>query len=200
MNQITLYASPGSCSKVSLILLEEAQVDFTLKLVRLNNGEHKQAAFRRINPKSKVPALVVDGVTITENPAIISYLAFLFPEANLLPFADSKAQELQQLSDLCFCSATLHPMVTRICKPEFFVEAQSIPSVKQKASEAMDESFSLIEAQLTCGPWWYGDSWSAIDAYIYWVFGKVKGCDYHINRFPRFMNHEKKMKQRAAVQ
>lgn len=202
MNQITLYAFPGSCSKVSLILLEEAQVDFTLELVRLNSGEHKQPAFRRINPKSKVPALVVDGVTITENPAIISYLAFLFPEANLLPFAGSKTQELQQLSDLCFCSATLHPLVTRIYKPEFFVEAKSIPSVRQKASKALDESFSLVETHLSSGSgqWWYGDNWSAIDAYIYWVFGRVKSCDYDINRFPRFVNHEKKMKQRAAVQ
>lgn len=200
MNKITLYAFPGSCSKVSLILLEEANADFTLELVQLMKGEHKQAAYRKINPKSKVPTMVVDGVTITENPAIISYLAYLFPEAKLLPTTESKVQQIQYLSDLCFCSATLHPMVTRICKPEFFVEAQSIPSVKHKASEAMDESFNLIEEHLSRCPWWYGDNWSAMDAYIHWVFTRVETCKYDVHRFPNFVDHSNRMKLRPTVQ
>ncbi|GAB1268294.1 glutathione S-transferase family protein [Aurantivibrio infirmus] len=200
MSKIALYAFPGSCSKVSLILLEEAQSDFSLKLVRLDKGEHKKLNFRKINAKCKVPVLVVDGVKLTENPAIITYISYLFPEANLLPLADSKVEELAQLSDLCFCSATLHPMVTRICKPEFFVERKSIFSVKQKASEAMDEGFSLIEEHLVDGPWWYGESWSAMDAYIYWVFTRVQSCGFDVNRFPRFIDHANRMKQRPAVQ
>ena len=36
-------------------------------------------------PKSLLPALAVDGMVLTENVAILTYLAKRFPEAQLLP-------------------------------------------------------------------------------------------------------------------
>ena len=38
-----------------------------------------------INPRGRVPALAVDGKVVTENTAILTWIATAFPEAGLLP-------------------------------------------------------------------------------------------------------------------
>ena len=102
-----LYFSNGSCSLASHIALEEAGAAFTAERVNLREGEQKQPAYLAVNPKAKVPALVVDAGVITENPAILSYVADTHPQAQLLApvgeFARAKAQEW-----LAWCASTVH--------------------------------------------------------------------------------------------
>ena len=80
-------------------------------------GEHKAPEFKSRNPKGKVPALEIDGTVLTENVAILWYLHQRHPEARLLPATSTPLEDARNLADLCFCSATLHPLVTRIRMP-----------------------------------------------------------------------------------
>jgi glutathione S-transferase len=196
----TLWMAPYTCARVTAIALEEAGVDFETRLVRFMRGEHKSPAFKARNPKGKVPALEIDGEVLTENVAILTYLAERFPEAALLPIIVSPLQRAKVLADLCFCSSTLHPLVTRIRMPMFFAGADNALAVKQTAEAAMDEYFQLVENRLAAGPWWYGDEWSAMDGYLYWVFWRVEGAGYDVSRFARFTAHARAMEQRPAVQ
>jgi glutathione S-transferase len=196
----TLWMAPYTCARVTAIALEEAGVDFETRLVRFMRGEHKSPAFKARNPKGKVPALEIDGEVLTENVAILTYLAERFPDAALLPSMASPLQRARVLADLCFCSSTLHPLVTRIRMPMFFAGAENALVVKQTAEAAMDEYFQLVEDRLAAGPWWYGDAWSAMDGYLYWVFWRVEGAGYDVSRFPRFTAHARAMEQRPAVQ
>ena len=102
-----LYFSNGSCSLASHIALEEAGATFAAERVNLREGEQKKPAYLAVNPKAKVPALVVDEGAITENPAIMSYVADTHPAAKLLApageFARAKAQEW-----LAWCASTVH--------------------------------------------------------------------------------------------
>ncbi|GAB3113873.1 glutathione S-transferase family protein [Aestuariicella hydrocarbonica] len=200
MSNIELYGSPGSCSKVAMILLEQAGADYTLHTVHLGSGAHKTKEYKSLNPKGKVPALVVDGITLTENPVIISYIVSQFPKANLMPAVKTELEKLQQWSDLCFCSSNLHPVVTRIAKPEFFADQACLDSVKQKGIEAMDAGFSLIEDRLGENDWWYGNTWSAMDVYIYWVYTRVQRCDFDFSRYPQYVNLAQRMEEIPAVQ
>src|SRR5258708_19866026 len=76
-----LYYSPGACSLASNIVLHEAGlaasfVKVDLKSKRTEYGED----FRAINPKGYVPALMLDdGQLLTENVALLQYLARLPP-------------------------------------------------------------------------------------------------------------------------
>ena len=72
------------------IVLEEIGTPYQRQLVNLARGEHKSDAYLKINPHGKVPALAVDDTVLTENVAILTYLARRFPEAHLLPEAQSK--------------------------------------------------------------------------------------------------------------
>jgi glutathione S-transferase len=192
--------APYTCARVTAIALEEAGVEFETKLVRFMRGEHKSAEFKAHNPKGKVPALEIDGAVLTENVAILTYLAARFPDAGLLPSMDSPLEGAEVLADLCFCSSTLHPLVTRIRMPMFFAGADNALVVKQTAEAAMDEYFQLVEDRLSVGPRWYGETWSAMDAYLYWVFWRVEGAGYDVSRFSRFAAHARAMEQRPAVQ
>ena len=80
----TLYFSPGSCSMASHILLEECGAEYKTELVALAKGEQRTEEYRRINPEGKVPALAVDCKVITQNVAILPYIANQFPDATIL--------------------------------------------------------------------------------------------------------------------
>ncbi len=59
---MTLYYCPGLCSLGSHITLEEAGAEYTAKPVMVFKGEHQSAdAYRKVNPRGKVPALAIDG-------------------------------------------------------------------------------------------------------------------------------------------
>jgi glutathione S-transferase len=200
MADILLYIAPGSCSRVPLIALIEAGADFETSIVRFMKGEHKSPAYKQVNPKGKVPALVIDGEALTENVAILSFLNERFPAAGLLPFAPTPMDTARQTADLCFCSATLHPIVTRIRMPQFFAAPEAAKAVWGKACEAMQEFFQLIEDRLADRAWWYGDGWSVMDAYLNWVFWRVEGADFPVGDYPRFADHSRRMAARPAFQ
>ena len=200
MSDIKLYMAPGTCARVPCIALEEANVDFETVVVRFMKGEHKSPDYKKINPKGKVPALVVDGEALTENVAILSYLNRKFPSAGLLPSPSNELDALRQLADLCFCSATLHPIVTRIRMPQFFAEESAVRSVYDKGCAAMNEYFGLINDRLADRPWWYGDNWSVVDAYLYWIYWRCAGADYDISPFGNYSAHAERIEQRPATQ
>jgi len=200
MTTIKLHMAPGTCARVSAIALEEAGVDFETPLIRFMKGQHKSPEYKKINPKGKVPALEIDGEALTENVAIISYLNERFPEAKLMPEASDALAKARQLADLSFCSATLHPIVTRIRMPTFFADGDAAKNVWEKGCEAMHEYFRLIDERLSEQSWWYGENWSVMDAYLYWIFWRVEGADYPVDDYPNFKAHKSRMEQRAAVQ
>ncbi len=198
MADYLLYMAPGSCSRVPLISLIECGADFDTALVRFMKGEHKSPAYRQLNPKGKVPALVAHGEVLTENVAILTFLAGRFP--GLLPITHRPMDVARQIADLCYCSATLHPIVTRIRIPQFFAGPEALRDVWEKACIAMREPAQLIEERLADGPWWYGDAWSVMDAYLSWVFWRIEGADFPVSDFPRFADHQRRMNARPAVQ
>ncbi|MBO9602780.1 MAG: glutathione S-transferase family protein [Novosphingobium sp.] len=195
-----LYMAPYTCARVTAIALEEAGIEFETSLVRFMKGEHKSPEFKRSNPKGKVPALEIDGDLLTENVAILTYLDERFPEAGLMPEAASPGQRARNTADLCFCSSTLHPLVTRIRMPMFFAGPDNAVAVKRTAELAMDEYFQLVEDRLADKPWWYGADWSAMDGYLYWIFWRVEGAGYDVSRFPRFLSHARENERRPAVE
>lgn len=199
MPDITLYIAPGSCSRVPLIALNAVGVPFEWSVVRFMTGEHKSTGFKQINPKGKVPAVVIDGAALTENVAILTHLNALFPEAGLLPPTATPIDAARQIADLSFCSTTLHPLVTRIRMSHMFAGPEYARVVHDLGTEAMREFFALVEARLGDGDYWYGDAWSVMDAYLHWVFWRVEGAGFAVAEYPAFTAHNDRMLARPAV-
>ena len=199
MTDIKLYMAPGTCARVPSILLEEIGVDFETRVIRFMQGEHKSPDYKKLNPKGKVPTLLIGGEALTENVAIITYLNERFPNTEIMPPASEPLSRARQLADLSFCSATLHPIVTRIRMPQLFATEEAARSVWEKGCQTMNEFFNLINQRLDNSPWWYGANWSAMDAYLYWVYSRVESADYPVDSYTNYKDHQTRMKLRSSV-
>src|SRR5262245_30980523 len=82
---LTLFYAPFTCATVPYIELTEAGAEFAVELINFKRGDHVRPQFLRLNPKHRVPVLVIDGEPITENVAIQLWIARQFPNARLLP-------------------------------------------------------------------------------------------------------------------
>src|SRR5215813_9803629 len=91
--EIALYYAPITCALAPYITLTEAGATFEVRPLNFRKGQHTSPQYLKINPKHKVPMLVVDGKFLTESIAIQTWIARTFPQAKLLP-ADPW-QELQ---------------------------------------------------------------------------------------------------------
>ena len=72
---LKLFHSVGSCSLASLIALAEAGVEYELVRMSTARGDQRKPEYLAVNPKGRVPALATDQGIITENPAILAYVA-----------------------------------------------------------------------------------------------------------------------------
>jgi glutathione S-transferase len=197
--ELTLYFAPDTCARVSLTALEEIGCPYALEVVAFMKGQHRSPQYLALNHSGKVPTLIIDGQPLAENVAILSWLADRYPEANLLPRARG-LDRFRQLSDLAFCAAGLHPLVTRLRIPNFFCD---LPDARQRvfdmAESAMKLNFATIDERLKRSTWWYGEQWSVVDAYINWVWFRVTGTAFDAAPYTNYARHNQDMNKRPAV-
>lgn len=198
---LTLCFAPGSCARVPLIALEEIGEPFETRLVAFMKGEHRSPEYLAINPTGKVPALIVENGVLTQNTAILGYLANRFPQAHLLPLVADPLAQARQLAQLVWFSADLHPLVTRIRMPQFACDLPEAPArVREMASVAMTAQLAPVEQALTGNQWFLGDQWSVLDAYLFWVWFRITGAGFDTALFPAIARHSTRMAERPAVQ
>ncbi len=85
---LDFYFAPHTCALAAHIALEDAGADYSLRRVDFNKAEQRQPAYLAVNPKGRVPALVTERGVLTETPAILAYVAEVFPAAQLAPRDD----------------------------------------------------------------------------------------------------------------
>ena len=202
MPDLKLFVAPATCARVATIALEEIGVPFETELVRTSINQQKSPEYLKINPRGKVPALLIDGKPLTENVAILSWLNETFPEARLLPEPRDAMDRFIHMGDISFFSATVHPFVTRIAMPVKFIDdgPLSFEIVRPNGIAGLKPLMSMIDARLSDGPWWYGDTWSIVDAYLFWAWWRVTGTGFPADEFPNIQAHEAAMMERPAVQ
>jgi glutathione S-transferase len=198
--KLALYFAPGTCSRVPMIALEETGHAFETHLVKFLKGEHRSPDYLALNPAGKVPILLADGQPLSQNVAILSFLARSFPGAGLLPFTGDPLGDARLISQLSFFSADLHPIVTRIRLPQFFCDLTGGPErVREMADIAMTMQLGPLDARLGTQSWLLGADWSVLDAYLYWVWFRITGAGFPGEKFPNIMAHAKRMEERPAV-
>jgi glutathione S-transferase len=90
MTPYQLYYAPGACSLTAHAALEwlaaQGLAGYTAHKLILGQGDQRRAEYLAINPRGKVPALMLaDGTVLTETLAILRYLHAQHPQAGLLP-------------------------------------------------------------------------------------------------------------------
>jgi glutathione S-transferase len=169
--QLILYYAPNACSLVPYVTLTEAGAQFEVRPLNFGKRQHFALDYLKINPKHKVPTLIIDGEVLTENVAIQTWIARQFPTAKLLP-ADSM-QELQAISLLAWCASGIHPFLSRINSPPRVCDLPgSEESVRRLAMQQLFENYQIAEDNLS-GREWFFDHFTAVDAHFFWCFART---------------------------
>jgi len=196
-----LYVAPKSCARVATIALEEIGVPFDTELVRLAKKQQKSPEYLALNPKGKVPVIIIDGTPMTENVAILNWLHDTYPESNLLPKTNDSFERYRQVGDISFVSGTVHPFVTRIAMPMKFAKTDdAIQQVKATAIAEVRPYAKLIDDRYAQGTWWYGDQWSIVDAYIFWAWTRMVGEGFPEEEYTHVVDLCQRIQERPAVQ
>jgi glutathione S-transferase len=199
MPQLSLYFAPGACSLASHIALEETGVAFEPKPISLRKGQQMTPEYLALNPKGKVPMLLVDGKPLTENIAIITYLAKIYPAAKLLPAGDL-LREAEAASLLSFCTAGIHPVLSRFFGPQRFCDLpDSAPNVVALATAANAKNFAIIDKMLEGKQYMLGD-YSAIDGYLLVFWRWATNLKIDTSAFKNYAALAERVMARPAVQ
>ncbi len=196
--EILLYYAPITCALAPYITLTEAGAKFEVRPLNMRKDQHKSAEYLKINPKHKVPLLVVDGKVLSESTAIQIWIARTFPQAGLLP-ADPW-QELKAISLLSWCSSGIHPFLARINSPPRVCDVPGADeSVRRLAASQLFENYKIAD-DLLAGREYFFDHFTAADAHFFWTFRRGALFDLDLSRFPNCMAHFGRMKTRPSVQ
>jgi glutathione S-transferase len=162
---IKLYYAPGACSFASHIALEEVGVPYETQKMDLAAGDQRSDWYLKINPRGRVPALVVDGQVLTENVGILTYLGGGYPQANIWP--KKTWDQAKLVSTMAWLSNTVHPAYGHIVRPARYADDEpSRESIKKKGRESFEGYLKEIDELLEGQKWAIANQYTVADGYL----------------------------------
>jgi glutathione S-transferase len=188
-----LYFAPLACSMATRIALYEAGADARFievdtKAKRVVDG----GDYLAINPLGYVPALRTDdGEVLTENAAILQYVASRFPAANLAPGDGIARARLQGC--LSFVGTELHkglfiPLLDRKAPQE----------AKAYAREKYRPRLDYLNDYLT-GREFLLNQFSVADAYLTVVLNWSRATSIDFEEWPALKDYFSRMRRRPSI-
>jgi glutathione S-transferase len=160
LGMLTLYHAPQSRSSRILWLLEELGAEYELVITDIPRQDGSGAADpRNPHPDQKVPALVHDGVLITESIAIVQYLADLYSKAGLAPAIGDPLRG-PYLTWLAYYAGVVEPVIT------FHFAGLGEHPLLQRTFRDGAAVARRVGAALEANPYLLGDRFSAADLVI----------------------------------
>lgn len=196
-----LFYSPGACSLVAHIALEEAGASFEAVRVAIADGAHERSDYLAVNPRGLLPALEVDGRIYTETIAILTWIGRRFPAAGLVPRDDDEAL-VRFYERLAYFASSVHAAgfgrVFRAARPGPWPPPDAATRAFDR--ERLTANFLEIEAMLGSGDWLFGERYTAADAYPLTFLRWARRQDFDVAPYPRWRAHARQMVERPAVQ
>lgn len=191
-----LYFAPLACSLASRICLYEAgpeaahvryvQVDTHAK--RFDGGRD----FLAVNPMGQVPVLRTDeGELLTENAAVLQFLADRFPSARLAPQGALAGARLREW--IGFIGTELH-------KAAFvpLLQAAAPPTVKDWAREQLPLRMAVLEKRLA-GREHLLEAFSVADAYLVTVLNWSAATGVALAQWPSVQAYYARQHERPSI-
>jgi glutathione S-transferase len=187
-----LYYLPAACSLAPNIALREAGLKF--ELVKVDRRSKKAADgldFNEVNPKGYVPALTLDnGEVLTENVAVLQYVADRNPAAKLAP--PSGTMERYRLMEwLSFINSEVHKGFT----PLFREDASE--DVKLYTRKNLQGRLDYLERILGGRTFLMGEQFTIADAYLFAVASW--GRHVKVDLAPALQRYVERVGQRPHV-
>jgi glutathione S-transferase len=190
-----LYHSPGACSQAPHIALREAGLPFELVKVDLRAKKLEDGSdYREINPKGAVPALALDdGSVLTENAAVLQYIADQAPESGLMP-PFGTLERYRLLEWLNYIATELHKGFGPLFNPA------TTPDGREAAIGLLCAKFSYVEERLGGRDYLTGDTFTIADAYLFVILRWTRIHHIELARWPGLSEFVERVAERPAVE
>jgi glutathione S-transferase len=191
---MNLYFAPLACSLATRIALYEAgasahftQVDLKTHRV-LSTGQN----FGEITRMAQVPTLAIDEQTVlTENTAVLQFIASQFPEARLAPTAGVQHARMQQW--LGFIGTELHKAIFVT-----LLDAQASDEVKEYSRAKIPLRFGVLEEHFSKHEFVL-DSFSIVDAYLTTILNWCAATGVDLKQWPATHAYHQRMLLRPSI-
>lgn len=196
---LIFYYSKGSSALAAHILLEEVGADYEAQHVALAKQEHMEPGYLAVNPKGRIPALETTDGFLSENPAILTYIAQTHPEAGMLPDTPYEAARVHAFN--AYLSSTVHVAFAHFQKgARWSDDPAAIETMRAKVPVNLAEAAKLIEDHYFKGPWVMGDLYTIADPYLFLLHRWMEKAGTEIALFEKLAAHVAAMRKRPAVQ
>jgi glutathione S-transferase len=188
-----LYFAPLACSLATRIALYEAGAEAGFIQVNTHSKKvHDGSDFFAINALGQVPVLRMEnGELLTENTAILPYVADCYPEAGLAPTDAGERARMQQW--LGFVSTELHKAVfVPLLDPKAGEE------VKAYARAKVPLRLGVLQDHLATHAFLVGQ-FSVADAYLFTVLNWARHSGVDLAAWPLIADYYRRLSQRPAV-
>jgi glutathione S-transferase len=195
---LKLYYSPGACSLVPHIALEEAGAEFAALRIPIADGGHLKPEYLAINPHARLPALGTEQGIITENIAVLNFLADRFGAAGSVPRGDPyTAARCNEL--LGWFSSSVHIAFAEVWRGGRFTDDERLwPALEAGGRKVLSKQFDEIEA-LCIDEWLVPAGYTAADSYALTFLRWAKRIGFDIAAYPQWAALAGRVLERPAA-
>lgn len=195
----TLYYYPGACSLVPHIALEELGLPFVATKAPRPADAQRADYLKNVNALGAVPALVLpDGRVLTQNLAIIDYLAAQVTPNTVLP-PPASYERAQAMRWLSFANSDAHPAFKPLFGPgRFLADEAQHPELRAMAAKNVMGLLEGVNAEYAKNTWIAGD-FSAADIYLYVLFRWATALKMPIDKLTDYRAMADRMQARDSV-
>lgn len=192
-----LYYTPGACSLADHITLEWTGQPY--EAVRVPREKRGAPEYLKINPAGQVPAFQDGDWVLTQNAAILNYLADRFPDARLGGDGTPKGRaEVNKW--LAFANSDIHPSFHPLFGSTAYLKDDAlIEKTKGAARAKLRGLFERADAQLA-GKGWLTGSRSIADPYLYVTTRWAKAVQVDLSGLNNLDRFSQQMEADPAVQ
>ena len=190
-----LYYLTGACSLAAHIALYESGLKFeTAKVDRKNRVASDGLALDDVNPKGYVPALRLDsGEVLTENVAVLQYIADRAPAAKLAPAAGTM-ERYRLIEWLAFINSELHKSFSPLFSPVAPEEAKTYSRANlTKRTDWLEKEFGARQFLL-------GDQFTVADAYLFTILNWFGMRSIDLAHWPNLKKFHERVGARPSTQ
>ncbi len=189
-----LYTMPGACSLAANIVLREAGIAFDL--VKVSHHTHKTADgvdLNEVNSKGYVPALVLDnGELLTENAALLPYIADLEPSAQLAP-PNGTLERYRLVEWLAFINSELHKSFSPLFAPN------APEDMKKYARGNLAKWLAWLSERLGSKSYLMGERFTVADSYLFVVLSWSGHVAVDLSPWPNLKAFQERVAARPHV-
>lgn len=192
-----LYSKPGACSTAVHMVLEWAGGPYEVEI--LEGTAMKDPAFLAINPAGTVPALVDGDFVLTQNAAIMGYIADSRPRAGLAGDG-SPRQRAEATRWLSFVNSDLHPAFRPMFAPARHIGDEAQHDAIKGAARAMVRGLMETADRRLADHEWLAGFRSFADPYFYMTLRWAQGTGVDMSGLDNVAAFKARMEADPGVQ